>query len=261
MEKIIRSSSVAGARRLAYKKSLSARSPESTTLKDEDGTDFQESVNENRDVPSLMVENSYQNQSQQLVNDLLKKIDALSLDNERLLQANREVEERLIQIEEKTVEEAKIRGYKEGEEEARSEVEKLIEQFNSVYIKFNSGIETVFSEIRSQATDVGFAVACKIMGEKLLTKEGVAAIVAEVCNSIRDESKLKVFVCQRDFELLGTITEDFNSEDRIQLLPDNRIGVGGCRVESTLGTWDGRLESQLRILRKTLESTTEGNNS
>ena len=40
----------------------------------------------------------------------------------------------------------------------------------------------------------------------------------------------------------------------VTFVADDRVGKGGCIVESSSGSWDGRLETQLQRLKETLVS-------
>ncbi|WP_020407793.1 FliH/SctL family protein [Hahella ganghwensis] len=257
MEKILRSSAVAGARRLTYGKekpeNTYRRQDASDTL-DESGHQTPASVTADELVHDDATSQLYSTQAK--LAELLRK-------NEDLAQANQELEAKLASSEKQAYEEAKARGYEAGQAESKEEIADLIDQFSALLERIESNSESTFNELKSQALDIGFAVACKVLGETLVTEEGVKAAVSQVCSSIREASRLKIFVSPRDYELLKNIENHSVGEGAasIELVSDNRISIGGCRVESDMGGWDGRLESQLRILRQKLEGLSEGMNS
>ncbi|OZG74844.1 hypothetical protein BTA51_00055 [Hahella sp. CCB-MM4] len=265
MEKILRSSSIAGSRRLTYGKGKTenafrrqeiSNSEITSSHQIEDALESTMTISARADESADQGDTSQLYSTQARIAELLKK-------NEELIQANSEMEEKLASLEKQAYEEAKARGYEDGQAKSKEDIANLIDQFRGLLEKIDLSTDSAFNELESQALDIGFAVACKILGAKLLTEEGVKAAVSQVCSSIRDVSTLKVFVSTRDYELLKDIAVDAlgDSAVNIELVADNRITIGGCRVESDMGGWDGRLESQLRILRQKLEGVSEGVNS
>lgn len=97
----------------------------------------------------------------------------------------------------------------------------------------------------------------KLAGPHLVAKEAVHGAVLAVLSRIKDERKVTIRVCPADLPLLQAqepaISEALGSR-RWTLMGDPRVMAGGCLVDSTLGTLDGRLEVQLSELCETLRA-------
>jgi flagellar assembly protein FliH len=90
-------------------------------------------------------------------------------------------------------------------------------------------------------------------------------MVREVIDQAREREQLVVRLAPQDFALLtggdaaSTAAAGRSEEEgstfgawKAQLVPDTRVALGGCLIDSPGGTLDGRLETQLQSLRDLL---------
>ena len=85
-------------------------------------------------------------------------------------------------------------------------------------------------------------------------------MVAEVLKRVREERELHIHVNPKDLPLLKTAEAGIAASlpgRQFTLVADGRVETGGCIVESTLGSLDGRLEVQLAGLLDTLRAARE----
>jgi flagellar assembly protein FliH len=111
------------------------------------------------------------------------------------------------------------------------------------------------SELLESCTDIVAEVFLKLAGSLLSTREAALGCVLSVLQRVKDERELTIRVSPADLPLLqkheASLREALGSR-RWTLASDSRVAAGGCLVESSLGTLDGRLESQLGKLCETL---------
>ncbi|WLQ15706.1 FliH/SctL family protein [Hahella aquimaris] len=264
MDKILRSSPVAGSRRLSYRAEnakASDSAPQKTAFT-EQAFEASVSTSNEESIDEALASES----SRQLV-AMQRKLDEVLREKEGLERRLADFESQLKEATQETYDEAKKKGYEAGVEEGRKhsqkEIEEALEQFSVLLKNIETQANTAFNQLESISTDVGFAVVCKILGEKLVSREAVLASVNAVLEAIRDAGHLKIYLSQRDYALLSQVADGelASGSGKVELAIDSRINIGGCRVEANTGSWDGRLESQLRILRQKLEEFSDSEKS
>lgn len=177
---------------------------------------------------------------------------------ERKLQANAAVLDR-------AVAEGREQGYAIGLEQGLKESRKNLAaqgiQFKQFFEKLTDAInEAVHTYAQRTAQDgvveIAFAATTKLLGQVLVTRDGVAALISEVLKPVMDTHKpVLVRLAAEDCQLLQEDPiwlEHFNSVHGVQIVADHRVIAGGCIVESKAGLVDARLEVQLTRFMETL---------
>jgi len=80
----------------------------------------------------------------------------------------------------------------------------------------------------------------------------------------RQQEKLIIRVNPTNLALIESEIGNFTSGGRTRFLDfvaDPRVSIGGCLIESEVGTIDAQLETQFRILERVLLAQSEGENS
>jgi flagellar assembly protein FliH len=153
--------------------------------------------------------------------------------------------------------EGRALGEEQGREQARQSCQRVLDGLTAVA----RAAEEELTQERSRLADVcaeivGEAFA-KIAGPLLSTRKAAVGAVTEVLKRVKEGRDLVVRVSPAD---LPTLQQE---EPRLaavvpgrplKLVADARIELGGCIVESSLGTLDGRLDVQLRELYATLRA-------
>jgi flagellar assembly protein FliH len=116
-------------------------------------------------------------------------------------------------------------------------------------------LETV--QLSEACADIVAEVFLKLAGPQLTAREAVLGTVLEVLARIKDDRELTIRVSSADLPLLQShesgLRETLGAR-RWTLSADSRVSVGGCLVESAIGTLDGRLEVQLQGLCETIRA-------
>lgn len=154
------------------------------------------------------------------------------------------------------------RGYSDGFEEAKAAVMQEQEAWREEYAKlrslFSSSLETQLEHVDRYAVDIAFASLGRIVGERYLDANFSAAVVREALQSVRGSTSVKVHVSQQDYDLIRDMDAELADQGQfsdVELVPDPRVSVGGCLIESETGSWDARLETQLQRLRDAIEQS------
>jgi flagellar assembly protein FliH len=115
--------------------------------------------------------------------------------------------------------------------------------------------ETAFqaelTTLSEACADVVCAALAKIAGPLLETREAALGAVLEVLNRVKDDREIRILVGVADLEALQAAEEQIAAAfgtRSFSLIADPRVKSGGCIVETSLGTLDGRFEIQWSAL-------------
>jgi flagellar assembly protein FliH len=135
-------------------------------------------------------------------------------------------------------------------QERRDHLDHLIGAAGEAFSAQIDGLEDI-------AVAIAFESLVKMLGETMATRQGVQAVVEQVLARRREEEKLSLRVCPSDFYLLLGNDKDapWQAPAGVELIPDERIELGGCVVETGGGSLDARLETQVQALRQLLLRT------
>lgn len=142
----------------------------------------------------------------------------------------------------------KERGYQNGCEEGKAaQAEKMMDAM----------IESVhyFSEVETRLVDIVMLATKKILSsfdDVELTK----GIVKQALEKVRNESKITLRVCPQHADAvrmqLKEITANYTNIGFIDVVSDNHIPEGACKVETEMGSVDTSVDLQLEALRTAL---------
>lgn len=156
---------------------------------------------------------------------------------------------------------ARVAGHAAGREDARVEAERTLAQQRSLLQSLASKAEGAWEQecarLGDACVDVVTEALAKVAGPLLTTREAVVGVVVEVLRRVREGRELTIRVCHADLPVLQQDEAKLAAAlpgRSLTLLADPRVDLGGCIVESRLGSLDGRLEVQLRELYATLRS-------
>jgi type III secretion protein L len=151
-------------------------------------------------------------------------------------------------------EELRENAYRDGKEKALTEMTTMLIDSREIRDK-------AMSETEQDLLTLAVKLAEKIIGREIQNdKSTIVEIVANALRNTKRQDKLTIRVSQKDY---STVQEKFAELSRssrtsyVDIVPDPRVTLGGCIIESEVGTIDARLETQLRVLEKALLGQTE----
>jgi len=194
------------------------------------------------------------------------QLEALQAANERADAA----EGRVAQLEQETEKhfaEAREKGFEEGHrlgsEEAAKKVEadsaECLQRIDDMCAKLAAEFnENLDAAVQDSVVEVVFAAAGKFIGDSMADRDAIVGIVENMTRNVEANHNLRVRVSPGDFEFLNGgewVPPNRSGELQFEFVPDERIELGGCIIETTHGDLDARLETQLRRLKEVLVET------
>jgi flagellar biosynthesis/type III secretory pathway protein FliH len=137
-------------------------------------------------------------------------------------------------------------GLKEGRQRGQSELASAVEALKAALQSVNSRAEEVIDAADEVIGAIAFEAVSKIVGDKLLTVEGVRSVVASVLASVKREDVVAIKVSESDYALLASEGAAGVGLPEMGIEPDPTIELGGAVVELRGGRVDGRIETQFR---------------
>jgi flagellar assembly protein FliH len=167
---------------------------------------------------------------------------------EQALREQREREHR------EALQRAQSEGYAAGIAQGEAKYAAQAEQLAAVLASAHEAIEAAVVDAEDVILEIAYESVCKIVGDALGRREGVVAVVQSVLRNLREREQLVIRVAPDDLALLESHRKDLlpYRGTVVALVADERVSLGGCLVESSGGTLDGRLETQMQRLREIL---------
>jgi flagellar biosynthesis/type III secretory pathway protein FliH len=104
-------------------------------------------------------------------------------------------------------------------------------------------------------------IAQKMFGEGVeLNPEALQINLNRIMENAQGLGDLKIFLNPRDAKLLDSSWSEYQmlvTGDKVKIIPSGRITSGGCYIKGNMGNVDGRVETQLNAVLKTLEENSE----
>lgn len=156
---------------------------------------------------------------------------------------------------EQAVQEGYQEGFAEGSRVAREALDEKKHALETLLRSTQDCLHGQISGLEDVIVSLAFESLCKILGTALHDQDGVRAIVQEVISRSKNSEPLTIRVSPSDYYLLAheqISLQQSPSSQNLSLIADERVGMGGCLVETSGGTLDGRLETQLHQLKEAL---------
>jgi flagellar biosynthesis/type III secretory pathway protein FliH len=157
---------------------------------------------------------------------------------------------------------AKADGFAEGRVQGAKEARDALSSRLALLDSTVQAAQTAFDEDRERlaeaCTEIVAEAFAKIAGTALVTREAVVAVVAEVLKRVKDAHEVTIRVSPAELDIFlrdeGAHLAAALPGRKLLIVADSQVGLGGCIVDSKLGSLDGRLEAQLRGLYETLRA-------
>ena len=165
--------------------------------------------------------------------------------------------EELTHVHETAKADGRALGEAQGREEAKRQARSTIEGLERVATQAQTAFDEEERKLADLCAEIVAEAFAKIAGAQLPTRAAAAGAVTEVLKRVKEGRELTVRVSPAELALLqqeeGQLAAAVPGR-KFSLVADARVELGGCIVESKLGTLDGRLEVQLRELYATLRA-------
>ncbi len=185
-------------------------------------------------------------------------------------QLTEEIIERDEKLEEKDIineqlEEKYKKGFQEGYEKAKEELEKtytdkLVEQSKEFYIilsSFEEKLKTYENELTKIIINTSVKIAEKILDKELEKKSIIDNTLKNSLSKILGANEMMIKLNPKDYELLEKnelIKKLDTGLAKIKIKKDENIKIGGCVVESEIGNVDSRISTMLEEIERQLSN-------
>jgi type III secretion protein L len=176
----------------------------------------------------------------------------------RILEAAQAQAEEIRAQAQQEYEEALRRGYQEGYEKGLAEWLRAIEEVHA-------GLTSLVEQAKPQIVRLALRVAEKILRQRLdLTPEAVVPMIDEALRSLRAQQNMRVLlrVHPDDRPILEPHRQRWMERlpwlGSLDIVVDEDLPRGGCRIETDFGTVDATIETQIRVIERHLLGGGEG---
>ena len=155
-------------------------------------------------------------------------------------------------------EEAREQGYAEGRAAARREFEDNLDQSAGALRRSIAEIENAHERflalLEPQIVDLAYRIARRVLGREARTdRELVVEMARRALTLMTDRARVTIRMHPDDLQAIrnsrAALIESFDGIEHIDLIPDPKVAVGGCLVESETLVVDAGMNAQLnRIL-------------
>lgn len=123
-------------------------------------------------------------------------------------------------------------GYAAGQEKAQVSLTEKTNALAKMLKQFDSAISQLDEQISDELVTLAIAIAHKLVGEAVsATPEAIRHVVREALLHL-PQNRLRIHLHPVDAEVIREHLAEHLSQGHHQLLEDESIGRGGCRVES-----------------------------
>jgi len=153
--------------------------------------------------------------------------------------------------------EAYQRGYEQGLDFARVQTAEMVEIIKSMAEQAVQEKWKFVNDVETNIVDLAIQIAEKIVGEHIATKPDVVIDMAKralLMAAAREHIQIRVN--PEDVDVVKTHKDDLiatmDGIKKIEVMPDRRVGRGGCVFETSVGNVDARVQSQLSQIEQSL---------
>jgi hypothetical protein len=112
---------------------------------------------------------------------------------------------------------------------------------------------------RSDALEIGLLVAERILEQEVATNpRALMSLVRSAMRRLAESRQITIFLCPADAERLSERVQAQDPEvlaiATVKLVADAALKAGDCRVESELGSVDGKLSTRFNEVRRSLDA-------
>lgn len=185
---------------------------------------------------------------------------------EQALEEAREQARQITQeAEERGYQEGLRKGYEEGYQQGHEEGLRLLEEEISRVRQIAEGAlearQRLLSAMEPEIVSLALAIAKKVIGEEATrNQEVIAHMVHRAIDQLGRRGPYRIRLNPQDAQRLidRWRTGDELDGEEWELIPDERIAVGGCIIESGPATVDARIDVQMEVIQNALLGANHG---
>ena len=194
------------------------------------------------------------------VQPLIEEWKAKLAEVDRVLQQARQRAEVLAkEAEERGYREGYGRGYEEGQalgmETAQRSLDDEVAKVRGIARAISQARQELLASLEPEIVSLALAIAKKVVGDEALRDETVIAhMVQKAVRQLGRRGPYRIRLNPRDAQRLmdrWRVKDELDGAEW-ELIPDERISIGGCVLESGVASVDARLETQFDLIQHAL---------
>jgi flagellar assembly protein FliH len=154
-------------------------------------------------------------------------------------------------------------GLQEGIQEAQREMESALKATHSLVAEVHEWQKALMAQAEQILVEMAKEISQTLFGEGAkLDGNALQINLNRIMESAQGLGDLNIFLNPRDARLLDPSWSEYQlliTGDRVKVIPSENITIGGCFVKGSMGSVDGRVETQLAAVLKSFEENKEVN--
>lgn len=210
-------------------------------------TDNVSSIKKNSDNSKDSIIDDTKKECERIIRDAKEKADEIIKNAQ--IECDSSIEEAYSKST-KIIEQYREKGYQEGFEIGKSESNKLIEEAIDIRKEYFKQKDKLLKDIENDVITLVMDICEKVIGKILVEdRESILSIITKGIHSLNAKENLILRVSPDDYDLvemskqkilsMGNLIED------IQVKSDNTLTAGGCIIETSKGSVDTSVRTQL----------------
>lgn len=156
-------------------------------------------------------------------------------------------------------------GYTEGlqlaQQEAQTAYQQAVEALRNEVSKLVEAIlrerERLWEQMEPQVIDLVLDIARKVLREEIQARrEATLSIIKHALRRVADTEQVRIRVHPEDLQIAREHRDDFlavcDGVKHLEIVDDQRVGGGGCIIETPSGTIDASLRTQMASIENAL---------
>lgn len=145
-----------------------------------------------------------------------------------------------------------LRLYQQAIDSLRDEVQKLVDAILAER-------QRLWEEMEPQVVELVLEIARKVLREEIQARrEATLSVIKHALRRVADTEHVRIRVHPDDLQIAREHREDFlavcDGVRQIEIVDDQRVGGGGCIIETPGGTIDASLRTQMQSVEKALRN-------
>jgi len=136
-------------------------------------------------------------------------------------------------------------------EQFKAEAGTRLAQLEQLLAAFESASARRVAELESDAIALAYGAVCKVLGAQAGHPAAIAGLVQQAMAQLRGSAIVAVRMNERDLRVLLNDEQGRRlraAAPQVEWIADAAVAAGGCLVDTTAGSLDARLETQLAAL-------------
>jgi flagellar assembly protein FliH len=177
-----------------------------------------------------------------------------------IAEAHRQAEQMRQDAVRKGYEEGLQIGRKEGQREFQQAIADLQAEVQKLVDALLAERQRLWEEMEPQVIDLVLEIARKVLREEIQARrESTLSIIKHALRRVTDTEQVRIRVHPDDLQIAREHRNDFlavcEGVRQIEIVDDQRVGGGGCIIETPSGTIDASLRTQMQSVEKALRES------